>query len=106
MGVRLGRGETLEQIKETSDEIAEGVATTPAAAALARKLGHETAIILAVEALLKGGNARELVAQLLQRPPSEEDAVFRLQAQPEKEKEKEKESEQSVGRGAGAESKD
>ncbi len=37
VGTRLGRGETLASIVASMSEVAEGVATTPAARALARK---------------------------------------------------------------------
>lgn len=82
VGQRLGRGETIEQIKATSIEVAEGVATTPAAAKLARRIGIDTPIVFAVEALLEGKHdPRDLVRKLLERPPQHEHAVHRLESQ-------------------------
>jgi glycerol-3-phosphate dehydrogenase (NAD+) len=82
VGQRLGRGETIEQIKSTSLEVAEGVATTPAAAKLARKIGIDVPIVFAIEQLLEGGqDPRTLVRKLLERPPQHEHAVHRLSSQ-------------------------
>lgn len=82
VGQRLGRGETIEQIKATSNEVAEGVATTPAAAKLARKIGIDVPIVFAVEALIAGGHdPLALVQKLLERPPQHEHAVHRLESQ-------------------------
>jgi len=53
VGVRLGRGETLDEIMATTNEAAEGVATTPAALALARSHNIDVPIIEAVDALLR-----------------------------------------------------
>ena len=54
VGVRLGQGESLAQIKQSMGEVAEGVATTPAAVQLAAKLGVNVPIINAVGAVLEG----------------------------------------------------
>jgi glycerol-3-phosphate dehydrogenase len=45
VGVRIGKGETLAQIRASTKEIAEGVATTPAAARLAKRLNLDCPII-------------------------------------------------------------
>lgn len=54
VGMRLGRGESLTQVMESMSEAAEGVATTPAALALARKHGVSVPIIESVDAVIKG----------------------------------------------------
>lgn len=58
VGVRLGKGETLAKILESRGQslagVAEGVATTPAAAKLVAKLGVEAPLINAVASVLEG----------------------------------------------------
>lgn len=54
VGVRLGRGETLAEILATTSEAAEGVATTPAALALARHYGIDVPLIESVNGILSG----------------------------------------------------
>ena len=72
VGLRLGRGETMQQIRATSLEVAEGVATTPAAAQLAKQLDLDCPIIFAVNRALQGEDPRKLVAELLAREIGEE----------------------------------
>jgi len=52
VGVRLGRGETMEDIIASATEVAEGVATTPAAYALANKHNIDAPIIRSVHHVL------------------------------------------------------
>ena len=54
VGVRLGSGETMEHILETSSEVAEGVPTAPAAVKLAAKYNVEVPIIQTVADVLEG----------------------------------------------------
>uniref|UniRef100_A0A0G4IBX7 Glycerol-3-phosphate dehydrogenase [NAD(+)] n=1 Tax=Chromera velia CCMP2878 TaxID=1169474 RepID=A0A0G4IBX7_9ALVE len=54
VGVRLGKGESLEQILKTMGEVAEGVATAPMAARLAQESGVECPLLTAIDMLLKG----------------------------------------------------
>lgn len=50
-------------------EVAEGVATTPAAARLAEQLGLDLPIVKAVDAILSGRlSAREAVSRLMSLP--------------------------------------
>jgi glycerol-3-phosphate dehydrogenase (NAD+) len=73
VGKRLGSGESLESILATMGEVAEGVATTPAACKLAEQYGPDLPIIKAVAAILRGGlQAREAVLHLMTLPLSDE----------------------------------
>jgi len=54
VGVRLGRGETLDDITASMPNVAEGVPTAASARAAARRLGVETPLIDAVHAVLEG----------------------------------------------------
>ena len=75
VGQRLGKGETLKEILATSKEVAEGVATTPAASELAAKLGVRAPIIHAMAALIKGDlTARETLLELMNEPVYDEEA--------------------------------
>jgi glycerol-3-phosphate dehydrogenase (NAD(P)+) len=66
-GERLGRGEKLADII-AGREVAEGVPTTHAAAALARRHGVEMPITFTVEAILDGAiEPRAAVAALMTR---------------------------------------
>jgi glycerol-3-phosphate dehydrogenase (NAD(P)+) len=69
VGVGLGRGESLEDILSAMPQIAEGVSTTHAAAALARRHGVDMPITLHMERLLTGKTtAQRAVEDLLARP--------------------------------------
>jgi glycerol-3-phosphate dehydrogenase (NAD+) len=73
VGLRLGRGETLDEIRATMKEVAEGVATTPAAVKLARKHGLTLHIIEAVNKLLEGQmTAKAVVEHLMTLPVDKE----------------------------------
>jgi glycerol-3-phosphate dehydrogenase len=74
VGVRLGKGETLAAIQATMSEVAEGVATAPAALKLARKHGIACPIIEAVVGVLEGRMPSPLPAlmALLSLPAGEE----------------------------------
>ena len=60
VGVRLGKGETVEQVLSSMSEVAEGVATAPAAARLAAKYGVETPIIDTVASVLAGSKTAKV----------------------------------------------
>jgi len=69
VGVALGRGERLEDILHSMQQVAEGVSTTHAAVALARRHGVEMPIALHMERLLLGEvTAGQAVEDLLARP--------------------------------------
>ncbi len=69
VGLALGRGETLEAALAGKRSVAEGVASAPAVAALARKLGVETPICDAVDAILDGRiDVDAAIVSLLSRP--------------------------------------
>lgn len=72
VGERLGRGEPLEQVL-SGREVAEGVPTAKAAAALARREGVEMPITFAVEAILAERlSPKEAVTALMTRELKEE----------------------------------
>jgi glycerol-3-phosphate dehydrogenase (NAD(P)+) len=69
VGLALGRGETLQQALAGKLSVAEGVASAPAVAALAERLGIEMPICAAVCALLDGRvDVDGAMAELLSRP--------------------------------------
>lgn len=73
-GMALGRGETVEAILASGAKLAEGVATTPVADALAKSLGIEAPLVSAVEAVLsRKANIATVVAGLMSRPLKRED---------------------------------
>ena len=68
-GMALGRGETVDTIMAGGAKLAEGVATTPVANALARSLGVDAPLIAAVDAVLsRKADITEVVAGLMSRP--------------------------------------
>ena len=73
-GMALGRGETVESIIAGGARLAEGVATTPVADALALSLDVEAPMIEAVHAVLSGkADITTIVAGLMSRPLKRED---------------------------------
>ena len=73
VGMRLGRGETLEQILSEMQQVAEGVRTTRSARALAERQGVEMPITREVYAVLfEGKSPRQAVSDLMQRAPRPE----------------------------------
>jgi glycerol-3-phosphate dehydrogenase (NAD(P)+) len=73
VGLALGRGETLEQALAGKLSVAEGVASAPAVAELARKLGVDMPVSFAVDAILSGRlGVDEAIQALLSRPIREE----------------------------------
>lgn len=77
VGARIGKGERISDIldsrKKTLEGVAEGVATAPAAEKLARRLGVDAPIALAVAAVLDGRvQVREAILTLMQRPRNED----------------------------------
>jgi len=78
VGARIGRGEALEIIlnsrKESLAGVAEGVATTPAAAKLAAQVGIEAPLITAVAKVLEGkAEIREVCLFLMTSKPAGSD---------------------------------
>lgn len=73
-GMALGRGRSVESIMAGGAKLAEGVATTPVADALARSLGVEAPLVEAVHAVLSGqADIATVVAGLMSRPLKRED---------------------------------
>jgi glycerol-3-phosphate dehydrogenase (NAD(P)+) len=65
VGERLGRGESLDQIVKSMQQVAEGVTTCGIARALARKLGIRTPITEEVYALIHDGKSPQQAVQAL-----------------------------------------
>ena len=73
VGERLGRGEAIEQIVASMDQVAEGVKSTPVVASLARSLGVDMPITEEVRAVIEDGRpAAAAYRALLDRPPTSE----------------------------------
>jgi glycerol-3-phosphate dehydrogenase (NAD(P)+) len=73
-GMALGRGQSVETILSGGAGLAEGVATTPVAEALAKSLDVEAPLIQAVHAVLSGqADIATVVAGLMSRPLKRED---------------------------------
>ncbi len=73
VGLRLGRGESLNSVLGSMDQVAEAVTATAKVYALARRFGVRTPIIDEVNALLSGASqASESAKRLLSRVPSPE----------------------------------
>jgi glycerol-3-phosphate dehydrogenase (NAD(P)+) len=73
LGVALGRGESLDAVVRARRSVAEGVATAPAAIALAARLGVEIPISESVNAILHhGASIDATIEKLLQRPLRDE----------------------------------
>lgn len=73
-GMALGRGETVDAIMASGAKLAEGVATTPVADALAKSLAVDAPLVAAMQAVLSGkANIATVVAGLMSRPLKRED---------------------------------
>ncbi len=73
VGERLGAGETLEEILESMDAVAEGVWTTRSVHELAQQQGIEMPITAEVfSVLFEGKRAVEATDSLMMRPPRDE----------------------------------
>ena len=73
-GMALGRGQGVEAILAGGAKLAEGVATTPVADALAKSLGVDAPLVAAVHAVLSGtADIATVVAGLMSRPLKRED---------------------------------
>jgi glycerol-3-phosphate dehydrogenase (NAD(P)+) len=73
VGMRIGRGERLDDILAGMAQVAEGVRTTRSACALAQKYGVEMPITRAVHAVLfEGADALEAGMELMGREPRPE----------------------------------
>jgi len=69
LGERIGRGETLEQILDSSEKVAEGVWTCQAIHGYASKQGIDMPITEALYGILfEGKNPQESLQQLMSRP--------------------------------------
>ena len=73
VGEQLARGKTLQDVRRTMTNVAEGIDTTAAAVALAARLGVEMPIAEATYNILFGGMALDqAIAELMGRAPSSE----------------------------------
>jgi glycerol-3-phosphate dehydrogenase (NAD(P)+) len=73
-GIALGQGRTVAEIMGAGAKLAEGVATTPVAAALARRLGVDAPLVDAVDQVLnQHAGIEDVVAGLMSRPLKRED---------------------------------
>ncbi|MBJ6988611.1 NAD(P)H-dependent glycerol-3-phosphate dehydrogenase [Devosia sp. MC521] len=73
-GIALGAGSSTQDILASGAKLAEGVATAPVAAALAKTLGVDAPLIDAVDAVVSGtSNIATVVAGLMSRPLKRED---------------------------------
>ena len=76
LGYRLGKGEDLEHVLKTMGSVVEGVSTSKAAYALAKKLGVEAPITTSVYQVLFAGKAvSEAAKDLMLRAPSSEESL-------------------------------
>jgi glycerol-3-phosphate dehydrogenase (NAD(P)+) len=77
-GFRIGRGESVAAILADTRSVVEGVLTTPAAHALAKREGVEMPIVEQMNAILGGGKPpREAVQELMLRDPKPESELTR-----------------------------
>jgi glycerol-3-phosphate dehydrogenase len=73
VGLRLGRGEALQDILASSSQVAEGVATAGTVAALARRYRVSLPVLTAVaQVLAENLDAAEAVAEIMRLPQIEE----------------------------------
>ena len=73
VGLMLGQGKTLAQIREEMDQVAEGIKTAVSAEHLSRKLGIEMPLCHAVYCVLyENKNARQAVVELMTRELKDE----------------------------------
>lgn len=73
-GMALGRGQSVDEIMAGGAKLAEGVATTPVADALARSLEVEAPLVAAVQAVLaRKADIATVVAGLMSRPLKREE---------------------------------
>ena len=74
VGFRLGQGETLEHILETSLEVAEGIPTTTAALKLLQKHELSLPLMTAIAGVVEGRlDAKEAVTKLMSLPAGHEE---------------------------------
>ena len=73
VGERLAAGLSLDEIRRSMQNVAEGVYTTPAALSLARKMGVEMPITQVTSDILSGDiSAQDAVQRLMDRDPTSE----------------------------------
>ncbi len=78
VGLRIGQGETLEDILASMEQVAEGVRTTESVRDLARKLRVEMPIAEQVASVLFEGKVpQQAVADLMLRSPKAEQEELR-----------------------------
>ncbi len=76
VGLGLGQGRALESILQEIGQVAEGVPTTRAICLLSRRVGVEMPVSEALHAaLFEGASIRDLLPQLMLRPPRREDEL-------------------------------
>ena len=74
VGVRLGKGETVAEVLASMTEVAEGVATAPAAMRLAEQYGIDAPIVTIVARVVAGeSSARDGLMYLMQLPAKDGD---------------------------------
>jgi len=77
LGEQLGRGRTLAEIESEMNMVAEGVATTVSAFALAKRHKVDMPIVAAVHSILfDGSSPRSAVHDLMSRAATREDRLF------------------------------
>ena len=77
VGVKLGQGMSLQEVLDSMSEAAEGVATTPAALALAKRHGVDVPIIEAMAGVLAGSvTPTEAVMGLMRLGPVQGEVIF------------------------------
>jgi glycerol-3-phosphate dehydrogenase (NAD(P)+) len=73
VGLRLGKGESIQEIIDSLGAIAEGVATAPLILSLAKKLSVDTPITEQISSLVSGDlSARQVASNLMNRPRKNE----------------------------------
>lgn len=77
VGVRLGKGETLDDILQSMTHVSEGVPTTKAVHAYAQAKGLDLPIVAAVNSILyEGRSSSEAVKELMMLPTGDEMAAL------------------------------
>ena len=73
VGLRIGRGESLDDILGSTGQVVEGVKTAAVVASLARRYGVYMPVLTAVSVILEGQvSAREAVEEVMNLPQQEE----------------------------------
>lgn len=72
VGERLGQGESIESIKDSMHQVAEGVRITPIVDEIARQRNLDLPITRAVHQVLQGEDPKQQVQKLMTREPKQE----------------------------------